>query len=420
MSTALGKDLPLSIGTTIEAGGVDLLSWSFVQDPYATYEKLREEGAVRRHVVKTLATELHAWVVTDYENGRALLADPRLSKDAVNLPAVVTAQSVDPDFQATEQPRSMLFSDPPEHTRLRKLIGKAFTMRRVQKMRPWIEQTTDALLERIVPGEEFDLVDDIALALPIYVIGNLLGVPEERFEDFKTWSGALASVDISAEEKQKALGQAFVYLGQLVAEKRADPGEDMVSALIEADDDGVRLTDTELMSTIFLVMNAGYETTANMISSGVLALLDHPDQQQKLRADPSLIPGAVEEFLRYESPLNLSTIRYTTSPVEVGDVTIPEGEIVFIALMSANRDPGKYADPNRLDVTRPSAHSHLSFGHGVHHCLGAPLARLEGEIVFTKLLERFPDWRLTVAPAALEWRYTAQFRGLEKLPVRMA
>ncbi|MFG2880529.1 cytochrome P450 [Streptomyces sp. NPDC048337] len=410
----------MSIGTTIEAGGVDLLSWSFVQDPYATYEKLREEGAVRRHVVKTLATELHAWVVTDYENGRALLADPRLSKDAVNLPAVVTSQSVDPDFQATEQPRSMLFSDPPEHTRLRKLIGKAFTMRRVQKMRPWIEQTTDALLERIVPGEEFDLVDDIALALPIYVIGNLLGVPEERFEDFKTWSGALASVDISAEEKQKALGQAFAYLGQLVAEKRANPGEDMVSALIEADDDGVKLTDTELMSTIFLVMNAGYETTANMISSGVLALLEHPGQEALLRADPSLIPGAVEEFLRYESPLNLSTIRYTTSPVEVGDVTIPEGEIVFIALMSGNRDPEKYADPNRLDVTRPSAHSHLSFGHGVHHCLGAPLARLEGEIIFTKLLERFPDWRLTVEPAALEWRYTAQFRGLEKLPVRMA
>ncbi|MDH6131110.1 cytochrome P450 [Kitasatospora sp. MAA4] len=404
---------------TLTAGGVDLLSWRFVQDPYATYQDLRDAGTVRRHVVKTLATELNAWVVTDYDNGRALLTDPRLSKDAVNLPAIVNARAVDPNTSAPEHPRSMLFSDPPEHTRLRKLIGKAFTMRRVERMREWIEQTTDELLDQVItPGEEFDLVEEIALALPIYVIGNLLGVPAERFGDFKAWSGALASVDISAEEKQRAIGQAFGYLGQLIQEKRANPGEDMVSALIEADDDGVRLTDTELMSTIFLVMNAGYETTANMISSGVLALLQHPEQLALLRSDLSLLPGAVEEFLRYESPLNLSTIRFTTSPVQVGEVTIPENEIVFVALMSANRDPARFADPNRLDVTRTS-NAHLSFGHGVHHCLGAPLARLEGEIVFRKLLERFPDWELAAEPAALRWRYTAQFRGLETLPVRL-
>ncbi|GAA2250717.1 cytochrome P450 [Streptomyces amakusaensis] len=415
MSTGIKTTLPLP-----SPGGVDLLSWSFVQDPYSTYEKLRESGVVRRHVVKTLATELNAWVVTDYEQGRALLADSRLSKDAVNLPAVVNAQSLDAESSAPEHPRSMLFSDPPEHTRLRKLIGRAFTMRRVEKMRPWIEATTDRLLDGIVPGRDFDLVEDIALALPIYVIGNLLGVPEERFDDFKRWSGALASVDISAEEKQRAIGQAFAYLAELVKEKRANPGDDMVSALIEADTGGVGLDDTELMSTIFLVMNAGYETTANMISSGVLALLTHPDQRDVLRADTTLVPGAVEEFLRYESPLNMSTIRFTTSPVEVGEVTIPENEIVFIALMSANRDPGKFADPNRLDVTRAGAQAHVSFGHGVHHCLGAPLARLEGEIVFRKLLERFPHWEPAVDPAALEWRYTAQFRGLERLPVRMS
>ncbi len=417
MNTSPHRKDPL---LSTSSSGADLLSWSFVQDPYSTYEKLRESGVVDRHVVKTLATELDAWVVTDYDNGRALLADPRLSKDAVNLPAIVNARSLDPEYSAPEHPRSMLFSDPPEHTRLRKLIGRAFTMRRVEKMRPWIERTTDALLDGVRPGREFDLVDDIALALPIYVIGNLLGVPEERFDDFKTWSGALASVDISAEEKQKAIGQAFAYLAQLIQEKRAAPGDDMISALIEADDDGVRLTDTELMSTVFLVMNAGYETTANMISSGVLALLTHPGQRDVLRADTTLVPGAVEEFLRYESPLNVSTIRFTTGPVEVGGVTIPENEIVFIALMSANRDPARFAEPNRLDVTRSGAHAHLSFGHGVHHCLGAPLARLEGEIVFRKLLERFPTWELAVDPESLEWRYTAQFRGLEKLPVRLS
>jgi len=174
------------------------------------------------------------------------------------------------------------------------------------------------------------------------------------------------------------------------------------------------------MSTIFLVMNAGYETTANMISSGVLALLTHPQELARLRADPALLPGAIEEFLRYESPLNMSTIRYTTEPVEVGSTTIPAGAVVFIALPSANRDPDRFADPDRLDVARPGSNGHLSFGHGIHHCLGAPLARLEGEIVFRALLDRFPSWELVGPGDELTWRYTAQFRSLIALPVRLS
>lgn len=399
-----------------QADDVDLLSWSFVQDPYTTYARLRQDGPVTRQIVKTLATELNAWVVTSHEHGRALLADPRLSKDSVALPGVVNRHSVDGSQSATEQPKSMLFSDPPDHTRLRRLLGKAFTMRRVEQMRPWIVRQVDDLLDGVRPGEEFDLVDRIALALPIYVIGNLLGVPEERFADFKVWSSALASVDITAEEKQQALGAAFGYLRELIAQKAAAPADDMISALIQAADDGVRLQPAELMSTVFLVMNAGYETTANMISSGVLALLTHPDQQELLRTDPSLLPGAIEEFLRFESPLNLSTIRFSTADIAVGDVVIPAGEIVFVAFPAANRDPALYDDPDRLRVDR-RAGSHLSFGHGIHHCVGAPLARLEGEIVFRALLERFAQWQLAVPVEHLTWRYTAQFRGLERLPV---
>ncbi|WP_234314033.1 cytochrome P450 [Streptomyces sp. NBRC 109706] len=380
---------------------------------------MRDDGVVRRHVVKTLATELHAWVVTGYEESRAMLADPRLSKEAEELLKVMAAQTVRPGETIAQTPRSMLFSDPPDHTRLRKLIGNAFTMRRVRELRPWIEETTDGLLDSVRPGEPFDLVERIAMALPIYVIGKLLGVPPERRDDFRSWNGVLAGLETSAEEKGKAHQLAFSYLRELIADKRRAPGDDMVSALTEIQEDGTRLTEPELLSTIFLLMNAGYETTAHMISSGTLALLQTPHQRELLRRDPTLVPGAVEEFLRYESPLNLSTIRFTASPVRLGDVTIPANEIVFISLLSANRDPEKFDEPDTFDVLRANK-SHLSFGHGIHHCIGAPLARMEGEIVFRKLLERFGTWQLGVPAEELEWKYSAQFRGLERLPIRLS
>lgn len=398
---------------------IDLLSWGFAQEPHTAYSAMRGEGTVRKRVVKTLATELNAWVVTGYDDAKALLVEPGLSKDIERLRTVMRAQSVDPDAPIAQTPRTMLFSDAPDHTRLRRLIGNAFTMRRVERMRPWIERVTDELLDTIEPDVEFDLIEKIAMALPIYVIGNLLGVPEERHDDFRSWSTALASIDISAEEKQRANGLAFAYLRDLVREKRERPGDDMLSALIQArEDDGSRLDELELLSMVFLLMNAGYETTASLIGNGAHALLVDPAQRELLCREPALVPGAVEEFLRYESPLNMSTVRCTTTPVQVGDVIIPAGEIVFIALLSANRDPDKFPDPDRLDVTRP-AKGHLSFGYGIHHCIGAPLARMEGEIVFGKLLERFPKWEPVVAPDSLVWKYSAQFRGLERLPVRM-
>jgi cytochrome P450 len=397
---------------------VDLLSWDFAQDPHSRYTRMRQDGVVRRHVVKTLATALNAWVVTDYEDARALLADPRLSKETEKLLDAMDANKVNAQDAITRTPPSMLFSDPPDHTRLRRLLGSAFTMRRVEKLRPWIEDLTDDLLDSIPDGEEVDLVQTLALALPIFVIGKLLGVPQDRHEDFRLWNGTLASLDTPAAEKRVAHGLAFDYLRQLIVDKRADPGDDMISALITAQDGGGKLTEPELLSTVYLMMNAGYETTAHMISSGVLALLANPEQEALLRKDSGLLPGAIEEFLRYESPLNMSTVRYTASPVVVGDVTIPANEIVFISLLAANRDGAKFADPDALDVTRPNR-GHLSFGHGIHHCVGAPLARMEGEIVFGKLLDRFGRWELAVPAGELEWKYSAQFRGLDRLPVRV-
>ncbi|MGN5377318.1 cytochrome P450 [Streptomyces lasalocidi] len=266
-------------------------------------------------------------------------------------------------------------------------------------------------------GEEIDLVDRIAMTVPISVIGDLLGVPRSGHGDLREWNRLLTGVDTGPAEKYQAYMASLEYIKSLVADKRAHAGrdDDLITALLELDGDDV-FTDAEILSTVFLVMNAGYETTANLISSGVYALLDHPDQQQLLRERPELIPGAVEEFLRYEAPLNLSTLRCTAEAVTVGDTTIPAGELVFIALGSANRDPERFPEPDRLDVTR-AASGHVAFGHGIHHCVGAPLARMEGEIVLGALLRRFPRWRAAAPLDELAWRYSLQFRGLERLPV---
>lgn len=406
---------------TAEGPEVDLLSWGFAQDPHSRYALLRADGAVRKHVVKTLATELNAWVVTDYEQARALLADPRLSKEIEPLLDAMAANALDPTQSIARTPRSMLFSDPPDHTRLRRLLGNVFTMRRVELLRPWIEELTDSLLDRIVPGQEFDLVEQLGMALPIFVIGKLLGIPAERREDFRAWNGTLASLQTTAEQKREAHGHAFASIRELIERKRREPGDDLVSGLIAAEQEGGSLDESELLATTYLMMNAGFETTAHMISSGVLALLEHPDQQALLRRDASLLPGAVEEFLRLESPLNMATIRFTAEPVPLDGGAIPAGEIVFIALLSANRDPARFPEPDRFDIRRPNkGQGHLSFGHGIHHCIGAPLARMEGEIVFGKLLERFGNWQLAVPAEQLEWKYSAQFRGLESLPVRLS
>lgn len=347
----------------------DLLSAEFTQDPYTVYEEMRTDGAAHKVVVKTLTVELNAWVVTRYEEARRLLADPRLSKDAGGLPAVVERNKAGTEPVALANFQSMLFSDPPDHTRLRRIMGRAFTMRRVQRMRPWIERATDELLDRIVPGREVDLVAALALPLPISVIGMLLGIPGEHHEDFRGWNATLTSVTADMGEKQGAALAATAYLRKFIEDKRTAPGDDLVSALLEPTEGDAALSDDELLSTIFLVMSAGYETTAGMLTNSVHALLTDTAQQERLRAEPGLIPAAVEEFLRFESPLNLATVRYTLDEVRLGPVTIPAGDIVFVSLAAANRDTARFDRPDELDVERRN-NSHLAFGHGIHHCLG--------------------------------------------------
>ena len=319
----------------------------------------------------------------------------------------------------------MLNSDPPDHERLRKLVNKAFTARRVERLRPRITAITARLLEdmpahggrKVQP--EVDLLASFAFPLPITVICELLGIPVGDRDDFRTWSATIVS-NAAAPEVFQAHTTAMVrYFMALLAAKRREPGDDLLSALIAARDEEDSLSENELVSMAFLLLVAGHETTVNLIASGVLALLLNPAELARLRAEPALIDGAVEELLRYVSPVNHTTFRCAAEPVEIGGVRISRYDPVLIALSGANRDPARFGDPDRLDLGRDSA-GHLAFGHGIHYCLGAPLARLEAEIAISALLTRFGSISLAVPAASLRWRPSTLIHGLESLPVRLA
>lgn len=392
-----------------------VLDDEFVHDPYSFYQRLREETPVREVV---MPRGLKVWVVTRYADARDALASPALHKDLRPVQYLFERHQTKTstgDFDA-DLSSHMLNSDPPDHTRLRKLVAKAFTMRRVELLRPRIAEITDDLLAGL--SGEVDLVDEFASPLPVTVICELLGVPHGDRDDFREWSAALLSPE-SAESVQTAGKAMSGYLRGLIDAKRANPADDMLSALVQTQDDGDELTEIELVSMAFLLLVAGHETTVNLIANGVLALLRNPAQLTALHADPGLLPGAVEEFLRYESPVNHATLRYTTEPAEVGGVTIPAEQFVVVSLASANRDPDRFgSDADTLDVTRAPA-GHMAFGHGIHFCLGAPLARLEGQIAIGRLVARFPDMTLATAVDDLRWRSSTLLRGLESLPIRL-
>ncbi|GII59775.1 cytochrome P450 [Planotetraspora thailandica] len=388
------------------------LNRAFYQDPHGVYAALRAEGPVRTAM---LYRGLQVWLVSRYAEAKALLADPRLSKDgarALELFPEGTAGALASSLSA-----HMLTSDPPDHTRLRTLVNKAFTARTVARLRPRIEQITDALLDDMADAGSVDLMESYAFPLPIAVICELLGVPGSDRDKFRAWSSPFVAA-ASEAEMRVAHEELTAYLTALVDRKRTAPGDDLLSELVQVSDEGDRLSQDEVVSMAFLLLVAGHETTVNLISNGVLALLDDPGQMAALRADPSLLPNAVEEFLRFDGPINIATVRFTTEPVLVGDVEIPADQFVMISLLSANRDADRFPAPDRLDITRPGG-GHLAFGHGIHYCLGAPLARLEAEIALGRLLDRFPALELGAERAGLEWRISTLIRGLHTLPVRV-
>ncbi|HEY1375745.1 MAG TPA: cytochrome P450 [Gemmataceae bacterium] len=402
---------------TARPAPVNIADPAFKANPFPYYARLRDESPVVR---VTLPTREAGWLVTRYDDVAAVLKDDRFVKD--------TANALSPE-QAAAQPwfrrafkvlkRNMLQLDPPDHTRLRGLVNVAFTPRLVEQMRGRVQELADDLLDAAARRGTADLVRDFALPLPTTVIAEVLGVPAADREKFHRWSTALVAASASNWALLRAVPGAWAlmrYIRGIVRRRRADPRDDLTTALVRAEAAGDRLTEDELLAMIFLLLIAGHETTVNLIAGGLLALLEHPAQLDRLRADPGLIKPAVEELLRFVTPVDLATERYTAGAVAVGGVTIPRGEMVYAVLGSANHDERQFPDPESLDVGR-DPNRHLAFGLGTHFCLGASLARLEGQVALGTLVRRFPGLRLAVAAESLPWRRGILLRGLEALPV---
>jgi cytochrome P450 len=355
------------------------------------------------------------WLVSGYPYVRAVLTDPRVVKQSGLFGGPFTDEL--PPGVAAGLFRHMLNANPPDHGRLRRLVASAFTRRRAEAMAPRIQQLADAFLDAVPVDGPVDLVMALAAPLPVRVIGDLLGVPEADFPRFRAWTRPLVTGVLAGRDAyvDAAVGMLDL-LRELVARCRAERGDDLLSALAAGRDAGDQLDEDELTSAGFLLLAAGHETTVNLIANGVHALLTRPDQLALLRARPDLLPGAIEEVLRHDGPVHVTLPYVTTASVPVGAMTIPAGEIVLAALTAAGRDPARFTDPERLDLTRADA-GHLAFGHGIHHCLGAPLARLEGRIAVGTLLARFPQMRLAVPPDTLVRTPGLLMNGFAALPV---
>jgi len=399
----------------------DLASPAFKANPHPFYARLREEAPVWRTTLRDRRT---AWLVTRYDDVAGVLKDGTFAKDKLN--------AMDPEQRAKTPwvpgflkplERNMLDLDDPDHTRLRSLVSKAFTPRLVERLRERIEALCEELLDDMErEGKRkggVDLVAGYALPLPATVIAEVLGIPAEDHKKFHRWSSRMISFS-STRDMVRFFPAAlsFVrYLRKLIELRRADPKDDLISALVRAEEAGDELSEDEILAMAFLLLVAGHETTVNLISGGMLALLEHPEQAEALRDDPLLIKPAVEELLRYTSPVEVATERYAREDVEIEGTRVPHGEMVLAVLGSANRDERHFADPDALDLAR-DPNRHLAFGRGgVHHCLGAPLARMEGQIAISALLRRFPRARLAVTSETLRWRQGIFLRGLETLPL---
>ena len=392
-----------------------------VDTPYPLFAALSDRGAV--HPV-TLADGHEAWLITRYAEAKVALADPRLSKDmgaALATGSDIVAEGLPgPAFA-----RHMLNVDPPDHTRLRRLVSSAFSHGRVEALQPAVQAIVDRLLDGIADAREpVDLVHTFAFPLPFTVICELLGVAEADRERLGENLTILLGPTASPTEHAIAKAGSDVVvdmLERLVASKASTPGDDLVSALIAARDGEDLLDERELLSTIFQLIVAGHETTTNLIGNGVVSLLAHPEQLAALRADPARWPEAIEELLRFDGPVQHATFRYATEPVDLGGVTIPAGGQVLICLAAANRDGRQFQGPDVLDVGRAERRN-LAFGHGIHHCLGAGLARMEGRVALGSLFSRFPDLRLAVPRSQLRWSRGdgIVLRGLRELPVRIS
>ncbi|HET8845157.1 MAG TPA: cytochrome P450 [Ktedonobacteraceae bacterium] len=395
----------------------DFSSPEFKTDPFPVLKNLRiTEPLYRFESLNGRPT----WMLTRYEDVLAILKDPRFVKDVRHALSPEVAAKVMSHAQARVTLRHhMLASDVPDHTRLRRMVSKVFTPRMSEQLRGSIQQITDELLDHVLPLGQMDLINDFAFPLPITVICELLGVPHENRQKVRAWSSAFFDQGVSTQgdsEEPAELVEFVRYLKALIIEKRERPDDRLVSQLVHVEEAGDKLSENELIAMIWLLLVAGHETTVNLIGNGTLELLQHPDQWHMLRANPSLIERAVEELLRYTSPVMVGTGRWASEDVEMYGKRIAQGEMVWLSLMGANTDPQRFPAAEKLDITREE-NEHLAFGKGIHYCLGAPLARLEGQIAFATLLRRLPDLHLAVKSEEIRWRPGLLLHGLQELPV---
>lgn len=402
--------------TTISAKP-DFLSAEFRANPYPFYTHLREHAPVYQG---PKLRGQQAWLVTRYDDVAHVLKDGAFAKDVRNAwtpEQLKKAPWLPPLFRPLQN--NLLSLDPPDHTRLRALAHRAFTPRMVERMRDQTLTLARELLDKMeAKGGTLDFIESFALPLPITIIGRILGVPERDNAKFRRWTDAFVSLGSGRGilTKMPAVLQFIRYLRRLIRQRADVPQDDLISALVLAREEDAALTEDEVLAMTFLLLSAGHETTVNLIASGTLALLEHPEQWRKLREEPSLIKSGVEELLRLVTPAETSTERFARADIEVAGTVIPKGALVLGVIASANRDPRRFKNPETLDVARKD-NKHLAFGQGIHYCVGAPLSRLEGEVAFMALTERLPDLRLGVPPEKLKWRSNLVLRGLKTLPV---
>lgn len=398
---------------------VDMASPQFKANPFPFYAQLRAEAPVHRMTVNR-PPESPLWIITRYQDVASVLKDERFVKDRKNIlpPNPMPKASWRANFFHVMD-NNMLAMDAPDHTRLRALVHKVFTPSRTEQMRLRVQQLANELLDTAAKNKPFDLIEHYALPIPLTVISEVLGVPNADIPKIHRWKKHIMS---SASQPLERLGKfsslvGFVnYIRKLCHRRRVDPQDDLISALAKADENGEMLSDEELQGMVILLLVAGHETAVSLISSGTLALLEHPNQFELLRQNPTLIKSATEEILRYYPPIETATDRYAREEVTIEGVTIPKGGQVRAVIASANRDPSQFENPDTLDLMREN-NKHLSFGQGIHYCIGAPLARLEGHIAFNTLLARMPNLRLGIPIESLRWRPGLTFRRLEALPV---
>ncbi|MGN7284034.1 cytochrome P450 family protein [Shouchella rhizosphaerae] len=394
---------------------IDFLNESFIRNPFPAYKQVREKDPVYRFL---LPNGLYAWIVTRHEDAIAVFRDSRFITTPLHVMDITKPTG---PIHKEIMSRNLLSVSPADHRRLRRLVQKAFTPRMVEKLRGRIVDIANELLDKVQHKEEMNLIEDYAFPLPIIVICEMLGVPFKDQDQFRKWSDTIMeSVNNPqlAEQSEQVMSAFVDYLRGLIAEKRNHLQDDLISDLIRVEEDGDVLSEEEMYALVFVLIIAGHETTVNLIGNGMLALLEHSDQREKLQSQPELIHSAVEEMLRYDGPAEVSNIRWATEDVELQGKPVRKGDMLLISLASANRDKEAFDEPDMFDITRET-NNHLAFGKGVHFCLGAPLARLEGEIAISTLLQRMPKLRLKkTGRDSLQWRPGMIIRGVKEIPLQ--